>query len=58
MIIVITHIETNERTGRKETLVSHGIDSRTGKEVVLPCERIEVIGAQFNQEIGEYVLTE
>lgn len=57
MIIVITINEKNDRTGRVELVVSHGIDERTGETVTLPCESPERIGATFNAEIGEYVLT-
>lgn len=56
MIVVITINERNQRTGRDELVVSHGIDEATGKTVILPCEPPERIGAIFNAEFGEYVL--
>lgn len=58
MIIVIAFKEKNQRTGREELVVSHGIDEHTGKTVILPCEPPERIGAKFNAEIGEYVLSD
>jgi hypothetical protein len=56
MIIVITSKERNEKTGKIETVVSHGVEAETGRAVVLPCETPERIGAKFNVELGEYVL--
>jgi len=35
MILLITYTERNETTGRKETIVSDGIDLDTGRTVVL-----------------------
>lgn len=58
MIIVITELETNPRTGRMERVVSHGVDTRTDRVVVLPPLQPEQIGAIFDQESGEYVLPE
>ena len=57
MITVITLKEKNQRTGREELVVSHGIDERTGPTVVLPCEPPERIVAKFNAETGEYDLS-
>lgn len=56
MILVITVKVRNERTGREELVVSHGVDARTDRTVILPCEPPERIGAVFMAEIGEYVL--
>lgn len=36
MIIVVTTTEKNESTGLMELLVSHGIEEKTGRQVVLP----------------------
>lgn len=58
MIIVITSKERNEKTGKVETVVSHGVEAETGRVVVLPCETPERIGAKFNAEFGEFVLEE
>jgi hypothetical protein len=58
MIIVITSKERNEKTGKVETVVSHGVESETGRAVVLPCETPERIGARFDAELGEYILQE
>ena len=44
-------------TGKKELLVSHGIDEDTGRSVCLPCEHPNRLGAVFDTILGEYVLT-
>jgi hypothetical protein len=56
MIIVITNREWNDRTGKYETIVSHGIDEDTLKNVVLPQERPVDIGAKFDKDLNEWVL--
>jgi hypothetical protein len=56
MIILITHLETDERTGSKKIIVSHGIDESTGKSICLPPESPQNLGAHFNQEAQEWVL--
>jgi hypothetical protein len=56
MIIVITSKEFNEKKNKYETYVSHGVDSSTLKNVVLPQILISEIGAVFNEDINEYVL--
>lgn len=58
MIVVITVEETNEQTGRKQLLVSHGIDLRTGANVILPVAPPSSIGAAFDSQFGEFVLME
>lgn len=55
-IIVVTTTEFNSKTNQKDILVSHGIDLSTGKNVVLPNERPEAIGAVFSDAYGEYIL--
>ena len=57
VIIVITTKERNPRTGREQVVVSHGIDMDTDRTVILPCEPPEALGAVFNPEMGEYVLS-
>lgn len=44
-------------TGKKELLVSHGIDEDTGKAVILPCEHPARLGAQIDIDLNEYVLS-
>ena len=56
MIIVITTQETNPKTGRKESIASHGIDADTGKSVILPNELPGLLGATFDNDIGEWVI--
>ena len=61
-ILLITCTETNKRTGKKETIVSHGIDMDSGKTIILPCDPIEVFvrtcGARFDQDMGEWIMKE
>lgn len=56
MIIVILCQSKNEKTGRMETLVSHGVNVDTGENVTLPWVPVSEIGATYNEEMGEYVL--
>lgn len=56
MIVVVTTKEKNERTGREELIVSHGVDVDTGRMVILPCEPPQSLGATFDENLGEYVL--
>jgi hypothetical protein len=56
MIIVIVHTEHNEKTGRMEQVVSHGIDPDTGKTIVLPQDSPEKIGAVFDHNTGEWLI--
>lgn len=44
-------------TGKKELLVSHGVDEDTGKTVILPCEHPARLGAKIDLELNEYVLS-
>lgn len=56
MIIVVLYEERNQKTGRKEVIVSHGIDEHTMKTIVLPQVSVKELGARFDNERGEYVL--
>ena len=56
MILLITYTERNETTGRKETIVSDGIDLDTGRTVVLPQERPEQLGGVLDRDFGEYIV--
>ena len=58
MIIVIAEESINPKTGRKEVLVSHGVNIDNGKNVVLPQVSLKEIGAIYNSELEEYVLPE
>lgn len=55
-IIVIVVKERNEKTGRIEEIVSHGIDFATDRNIVLPQESPSSVGARFDPDIGEYVI--
>lgn len=56
MVIVIVTTEKDPKTGKPRQVVSHGVDSDTDKAVILPCETPASIGAQWDPEIGEFVL--
>lgn len=57
MIVLITCREINETTGREEIIVSHGMDHKTLRAVVLPCDPLkEFKDAVFSPVLGEYVL--
>jgi len=43
-------------TGKKEFLVSHGIDQDTGKNVILPNEHPLKLGAVLDDGVVEWVL--
>lgn len=43
-------------TGKKEFVVSHGVDVDTGRDVILQSVPPERLGAKYNMEIGEWVL--
>jgi hypothetical protein len=44
-------------TGRKEFVVSHGVNEDTGQNVILPNEKPSSFGgAYYDGEIGEWVL--
>jgi hypothetical protein len=57
MIILITFIHEDERTGRKELLVSHGVDIDTLRDVCLPQVPPSSIG-RFQTDMGEWVYEE
>lgn len=56
MIVLITLVHEDEKTGRKQILVSHGVDANL-RGVPLPQVPPHEIGL-FDGEIGEWVLRE
>ena len=54
-IICITGMFSTS-TGRRELLVSHGIDEDTCRAVPLPCEHPQGLGAVFDETLQEWVL--
>jgi hypothetical protein len=44
------------KTGEKEFVVSHGIDSETMKTVILPSEHPARLGGRWDQQLMEWVL--
>ena len=61
MIILITGLfEIYDRdgnpTGKKELLVSHGIDTLTDKTVIVSCEHPSKLGARFSMGYGEWII--
>lgn len=55
MIVLITFVRYDEKTGVGKILVSHGVDRDTLKTVILPTVVPDSIG-EFNKEIGAWVL--
>jgi len=55
MILLYVVQEKNEKTGRVEEIVSHGINAETGQNVVLPWESLKSLGAHYSQEYGYYL---
>jgi hypothetical protein len=63
MIILVTgwfpQYERGIPTGKKEFLVSHGVDLTTGRDVVLPCEPPSRIkGAYFDKNYNEWAIAD
>jgi hypothetical protein len=61
IIVICGFFEKEDKFGyptdEKEFGVSHGVDMITGQSVVLPwVSHPELLGAKFNQQIGEWVL--
>jgi hypothetical protein len=56
MLLVIVDRVWNERAGRAEEQVSHGIDLETDRVITLPNGPPWMIGAKFDIDIGEYTL--
>ena len=56
-IICITYYERNS-SNEKKLLVSHGIDEKTGKTVILPNESPLSLGAKWDFELNEWVIYE
>jgi hypothetical protein len=45
-------------TGEKEFGTSHGVDINTGKQVITSTEHPQMLGATFDQEMMEWVITD
>lgn len=56
MIVLVVVTEKNPRTGRLESIVSHGVDFDTGNNVVLPGSSPQSLGAVWNSDLNEYTL--
>lgn len=57
MIICICYYEKNKILNRKELIVSHGINEYL-ENVVLPQVHPLELGAEFNEDLGEWILME
>lgn len=56
VVILITVRELNSETNRVEEIVSHGVNSTTGKTVILPTAPPQSLGAKFDpDEHGWYL---
>lgn len=56
MIIVVPYEIIDEKTGFKIIVASHGYNTDTGRNVILPPEPMEKLGAVFNQGLGEWIM--
>lgn len=56
MLILVTIMEEDEKTGKMSLVVSHGVDEHTGKNVCLPGEHPSVLGGTYNEELREWVI--
>ena len=56
--ICIVGNDTDPRTGRKQLVISHGIDEETLCNVPMPQVHPAELGAKFDMRIGEYVIEE
>lgn len=56
MIIVIVEKSKNAKTGINEEIVSHGVNTETQQQIVLPWISPQELGAKFDKSIGEYIL--
>lgn len=56
MIIVITCYEEDPITKKKVLVASHGIEHKTDKVVILPCEKPEDLGATWDSKLREWVI--
>ena len=55
-MIIIVLCEVKNRSGATEKVASHGIDTITGRQIVLPSEKPQDLGAVFNAEMNEWVI--
>ena len=56
-IILITYIDKDPTSPTyKDELVSHGIDTDTYEDIILPTEPLESFPCHYDSELGEYVL--
>ena len=58
-IILVTFIDKDvDSPTYGEELVSHGINSETLEDVILPSEPFSFIHCHYDSELGEYVLND
>lgn len=58
-IIIMTFIDKDKDSPTYgEELVSHGINSETLKDVILPSEPFSTIPCHYDRKLGEYVLND
>jgi hypothetical protein len=56
MIVVIATVQVDQRSGRKERIVSHGVNIEMLAQVTLPPIPLEQIGAVWNDGLLECVI--
>lgn len=58
-IIIMTFIDKDKDSPTYgEELVSHGINSETLEDIILPSEPFSSISCHYDSELGEYVLND
>lgn len=56
MIIVVTMVDDEIKTGRNKLVASHGIDRSSGKKIILPTEHPKDLGAVWDASMREWVI--
>jgi hypothetical protein len=58
MIVAIFTMERNPRTGQMEQVAANGMDIDTLRDVHLPLVSAQELGAVYDHDLGEYILTQ
>lgn len=56
MIIVVTMIDEEIKTGSNKLIASHGIDRDTGSKIILSPQHPKDLGAVWNESMSEWVI--
>lgn len=58
MIVVIFTKERNPRTGEMEQVAANGVDIDKLRDETLPPASAQEVGAVYDHDLGEYILTQ